>query len=216
MPRIAREVLIQRLHHSGLLDRLQADVRVLFRKRLWFLEPEASIPEDSIKVPLIVGALELGYLGFKASARKARNDAYLRWLQMATRIFAEELSAPQAHSVGVVPAKVRRATQAIQQGHHEALSLGQVANQVGLSRERLSRLFHETLGITFSEYLIQTRLTTARDMLRSTDMSITSIAYESGFQSLSQFNRNFAKVEGLPPRQFRKTARSLQSASRVE
>jgi len=216
MPRIAREALIQRLYHSGLFDRLQTDVRVLFRKRLRFLGPDEHISGDSIEVPLVVGAVHLGKLGFKASARKERNDAYRRWLQMATRIFAEELSTPQAHSIGAVPAKIVRAVKLISEHHRDILSLGHVAEEVELSRERLSRLFHESMGITFSEYLVQARLNTARKYLSETEKTITEIAYESGFQSLSQFNRSFAKLEGQTPSAFRKSKRPLKTKSRVE
>lgn len=216
MPRFAREVLIQRLYHSGLLDRLQTDVRVLFRKRLWLLMPEEPVPEDSIDVPLVVGAVHLGHLGFKASAHKERNDAYLRWLQMATRVFAEELSAPQPSSAAAIPSKISRAARLIRERHREDLSLAGIASAVELSRERLSRLFHETLGITFSEYLIQVRLASARKLLDESDDPITEVAFESGFQSLSQFNRNFAKYEGMSPREFRKSAHAPQTLSRVE
>lgn len=215
MPRIARDALLQRLYHSGMLDRLQADVRVLFRKRLWLLTPGEAVPEHSIEVPLVVGAVHLGHLGFKASAQKERNDAYLRWLQMAARIFAEELSAPQPHSAVVVPSKIARAARLIRERHSEELSLADIASQVDLSRERLSRLFHETLGITFSEYLIQARLASARRLLTESDAPIIEVAFASGFQSLSQFNRNFAKYEGRSPREFRKSANAPQTLSRI-
>lgn len=216
MPRIARNALLQRLYHSGLLDRLQADVRVLFRKRLWLVKPEQTRPEGSIEVPLVVGAVHLGHLGFKASAQKERNGAYLRWLQMATRIFAEELSAPQPHAATAVPSKIARSARLIRERHREELSLADVASAVDLSRERLSRLFHETLGITFSEYLIQVRLASARQRLSGSDAPITEVAFESGFQSLSQFNRNFAKYEGRSPREFRKSANAPQTLSRID
>lgn len=215
MPRIARDALLQRLYHSGLLDRLQTDVRVLFRKRLWLLKPEEIIPEGSIEVSLVVGAVHLGHLGFKASAQKERNDAYLRWLQMVTRIFAEELSAPQPHSAAAVPSKIARAARLIRERHREELSLADIAVSVELSRERLSRLFHETLGITFSEYLTQVRLASARQLLSEGDTPITEVAFESGFQSLSQFNRNFAKHEGRSPSEFRKSANAPQTLSRI-
>lgn len=215
MPRIAREILLQRLYHSGLLDRLQTDVRVLFRKRLYLLMPGEALPKDSIEVPLIVGAVHLGHIGFKASAKKERNEAYLRWLQMASRIFTEELSAPQLHSTGAVPSKIARAARLIRERHREEISLGDIAQIIELSRERLSRLFHETLGITFSEYLIQVRLATARRLLSDSDAPITEVAFESGFQSLSQFNRNFAKYERQSPREFRKSAHAPQTLSRI-
>jgi len=215
MPAIARVALLQRLYHSGLLDRLQTDVRVLFRKRLWLLMPEDPIPADSVEVPLVVGAVHLGHLGFKASARKERNDAYLRWLQMTARIFADELSAPQPQSAMAVPSKIARAARLIRERHRDETSLADIASSVSLSRERLSRLFHETLGITFSEYLIKVRLASARQLLSEGDAPITEIAFASGFQSLSQFNRNFSKYEGCSPREFRKSAHAPQILSRL-
>lgn len=216
MPRIARDALLQRLYHSGLLDRLQTDVRALFRKRLWLLMPEDPLPKDCIEVPLVVGAVHLGHLGFKASSKKERNGAYLRWLQMAARIFADELSAPQTHSALAVPSKIARAARLIRERHRDEISLADIASSVSLSRERLSRLFHETLGITFSEYLIQVRLASARQLLSQSNAPITEVAFESGFQSLSQFNRNFAKYEGRSPREFRKSANAPQTLSRID
>lgn len=215
MPRIARDILTQRLYNSGLLDRLQTDVRVLFRKRLWFIATDEAIPVNSIDVPLIVGAVHVGHLGFNASAKNERNDAYLRWLQMAARIFADELSSPQVHSADVIPSKIIRAARIIRERHTENLSLADIASEVDFSRERLSRLFHETLGITFSEYLIQVRLASAHQLLKDTDLPITEIAYESGFQSLSQFNRNFAKFEGQSPREFRKAQHTPRTTQRL-
>jgi AraC-like DNA-binding protein len=215
MPRIAQEILLRRLYHSGLLDRLQADVRVLFRKRLWLIMPEETAPKDSIQVPLLVGAVHLGALGFKASARNERNEAYLRWLQMAARIFADELSTPQTNSATAVPSKIARAARLIRERHQDELTLADIAKDVDLSRERLSRLFHETLGINFSEYLIQVRLASARRLLTESDAPITEVAFESGFQSLSQFNRNFAKYERRTPREFRKSVQAPQTLSRI-
>ncbi|MGB0744426.1 MAG: helix-turn-helix domain-containing protein [Opitutales bacterium] len=215
MPRIAREVHVQRLYHSGSLDRLQSDVRVLFRKRLWFRSPEEDVKDNSIEVPLVVGSIHIGYLGLKASVQNERNDAYERWLKMAARIFGEDLNKPQAHVAAAIPAKVTRAAKFIREHYREELSLGDVATKVGLSRERLSRLFHETLGITFSEYLTQARITTARQMLLDSDAAIKQVACESGFQSLSQFNRNFVKLEGRTPREFRRYGRTLQAHPRI-
>ncbi|ADE54968.1 helix-turn-helix domain-containing protein [Coraliomargarita akajimensis] len=215
MPRIAKAVLIDRIYRTGLFDQLQADVRILFRKRLWFLPHPESAPESSVHVELIVGAVHVGTLGFKASAKAERNAAYRRWLEMAARIFAEELSAPQDHSVGAIPSKIAKAARLIQARHRDQLSLANIAQSVDLSRERLSRLFHQSLGLTFSEYLSQTRLATARKLLTESELPITQIAYESGFQSLSQFNRRFKSSERESPSTFRKRARSLQTSPRT-
>jgi AraC-like DNA-binding protein len=215
MPRIAQAFLISRLHSSGLFDRLQSDLRILFRKRLWFRAEGEPIPSSDIHVALKVGAVPLGTMGLKASASEARNAAYQRWLEMAARSFAEELNAPQDHSVGAIPTKIAKAAKMIREQHKEPLSLGDVAGAVDLSRERLSRLFHESLGVGFSEYLNQTRLATARELLTSTEIPITEVAYESGFQSLSQFNRRFKDAEGISPTMHRKRARAPKTIGRV-
>lgn len=194
-----------------MLDHLKADARILFRKRLWFLPTGQTVPNGSVSVELIVGAVRLGHLGLKASQRKERNDAYRRWLHMAAQAFASELSTLPAHSIGIVPTKILRAARLIQEKHTEPLSLGDVARTVGLSRERLSRLFNESMGINFSEYLTLTRLNTAQEQLRNTDAPITEIAFASGFQSISQFNRSFLKVEGCAPSRFRARLQSHSS-----
>jgi AraC-like DNA-binding protein len=98
-----------------------------------------------------------------------------------------------------VPASIRQAARVIRERHDQPLPLGEVAAAVGLSRERLSRLFHESLGITFSDYLNEVRLGEARRRLAAPKVSITDIAYASGFQSLSQFNRRFKSAEGISP-----------------
>lgn len=215
MPRLVKAMLTERLHRSGLFDRLATDVRILFRKRLWFIADGAPVPGDSIKVELIVGAVTVGWMGFKPSAQPARNKAYKRWLEMAARIFAEDLSAPQEHSAHEIPAKIAVAARYIQTHHREPLTLADVAAAVGLSRERLSRLFHESLGVSFSQYLNQARLSTARALLAKSELSITEIAYESGYQSLSQFNRRFKESEELSPGAYRKRRVALQTQPRA-
>ena len=204
MPRIARNALIRQLERSGMLDELAADTRVLFKKRLRFVGDSGQAPEDSVCVPLQVGAITLGVLTLPASGRPERNRAYRNWLGMAAREFARRLHSPDAQPSAALPEKIRRALSVIRQRSAEPLSLGEVAEETGLSRERLSRLFREAMGITFSDYLTQVRLNHARQSLRSTDLPVTRIAFASGFQSISQFNRRFRSSEGVSPGAYRK------------
>jgi AraC-like DNA-binding protein len=92
----------------------------------------------------------------------------------------------------------------VRERHDAPLSLGDIAEEVGLSRERLSRLFHETLGITFSDYLAEVRLGRARQLLAEGSSPVTEIAFASGFQSISQFNRRFLQAEGVSPSEYRR------------
>lgn len=207
MPQHARNALNQKLERSGLLDQLANDVRILFRKRMHFASRSTHAEDPSrVEVPLTVGAITLGYVSIPGSEGPGRKDAYRRWLNMACRIIADELSAAQPPATVVLPASITRAARVIRERYQDPLSLGEVAREVGLSRERLSRLFHETLGITFSDYLKEVRLGYARRSLTETPSPVTDIAYASGFQSLSQFNRHFKTAEGMSPSAYRRQA----------
>lgn len=204
MPKHAQDALIRRLEASGALDQLNTDARVLFRKRLYFDPLKKERPGQWVQTPLQIGAVTVGFLSIRASKQNERNNAYLHWLEMACKVFAHEFGSPHPHVSDVLPAKITLAARLVREHFREKLSLGDVAKEVELSRERLSRLFHESLGITFSDYLCQVRLGHARKLLYSSGESVTEIAYASGFQSLSQFNRSFRSVEGLSPTQYRK------------
>lgn len=201
---------------TGLLDEVSRDVRVLFRKRLNFDIFERGQPEKWVETPLQVGAVTLGFLSLPASQSQERNRAYRHWLKMVCQNIAQDLGSPHPQPSDVLPAKVTQAARFVRERFEEKTSLAEVAGDVGLSRERLSRLFHESLGITFSDYLNEVRLGHARRRLASEDESITNVAYSSGFQSLSQFNRRFKAAEGMSPSEYRRRhAASAAAARRV-
>lgn len=92
--------------------------------------------------------------------------------------------------------------------HREALGkdlrLKEIARQCGMSEGHLSRLFHAETGMTFSAYVARFRAEHARSLLCDKGKTITEIAFESGFQSISQFQRVFRAVFGTSPGQMRK------------
>lgn len=79
------------------------------------------------------------------------------------------------------------------------INLAEVARHCCVSEGHLSRIFHHATGLTFREYLTQVRIERAKSLLISSGKSVTEIAYESGFQSLSQFHRVFRKIHGTSP-----------------
>jgi AraC-like DNA-binding protein len=62
------------------------------------------------------------------------------------------------------------------------------------------------LGKNVSQVVNDYRIQEAKDRLRGTDDPITSIMYEAGFQTKSNFNREFLRVTGVTPRAFRQGA----------
>ncbi len=84
------------------------------------------------------------------------------------------------------------------------LTLTQVAGHINVSREHLSRLFTEAVGITFSEYRNDIRLRHAMEYLRNTDFSINRISELSGFSNSNYMCDIFKKHYNLSPSQYRK------------
>ena len=88
------------------------------------------------------------------------------------------------------------------------LTTASVSSEFGLSSRTLMRLFRARLDMTFQEYLRMARITTALELLSSADVSITEVALQVGYQSMSTFSRVFKAYVGKPPSVFRDEARS--------
>ncbi len=85
----------------------------------------------------------------------------------------------------------------------DELSLAAVAHVVNMSATYFSEKFKEMTGINFVEYVARTRVEKARNLLLNPNRRVSEVAFEVGFQSLSQFNRTFKKIVGEAPRAYR-------------
>jgi len=84
------------------------------------------------------------------------------------------------------------------------IKLETVSRALHVSKYYISHLFSKKLHMGFSEYIGTLRISEACRLLKNTDMSITEVAYNVGFNSTRSFNRLFLKYTGLTPRQFKK------------
>jgi len=104
-----------------------------------------------------------------------------------------------------MPPTIRSAIEWIrQQAPVGETRLSEAARVCGVSASHLSRRFHQSTGMTFNEYATRVRLEKAIRLLESTDTPVTTVAYESGFQSVSQFHRAFKAAFGRRPLTYRK------------
>lgn len=85
----------------------------------------------------------------------------------------------------------------------EDLSLEKVADVAGFSKFHFSRLFKQCSGYNFYDYLCYKRIKSAETLLLKPGLSITEVALQSGFSSLSTFNRTFKKLKGCTPSEYR-------------
>ncbi|PCI86520.1 MAG: hypothetical protein COB24_09390 [Hyphomicrobiales bacterium] len=82
-------------------------------------------------------------------------------------------------------------------------SLNKLAQEVGINHVKLNKMFSHQTGMTIFQYYRHVRMQRAAEALRATDHSITSIAFEHGFNSSSHFSNAFAKMYNLSPKQYR-------------
>ena len=98
---------------------------------------------------------------------------------------------------------ITRARSFIADHSDEKMSLAAVAKVVNMSATYFSGKFKEMTGINFVEYVSRTRVEKARNLLLNPNRRVSEVAFEVGFQSLSQFNSTFKKVVGETPRAYR-------------
>jgi len=133
-------------------------------------------------------------------------DRYNATVRLLT-FFAEQLSALANQIVleeqNAEPPLVLKARDYIEKHKTEELSLADVAKASGASVFHFCKVFHKATGLKFTDYVARVRLEDARNRLLNPNMRISEVAYDVGFQSLTQFNRTFKRVFGQSPSEFR-------------
>ena len=99
---------------------------------------------------------------------------------------------------------VRLAKQYIKQNYGKPITLELVSEQVGFTPAYFSTLFKKETGSTFSEYLLETRMEAAKDMLKDTNLSVAAICEQVGYSDSKYFTKTFTRETGLKPNQYRK------------
>jgi AraC-like DNA-binding protein len=88
------------------------------------------------------------------------------------------------------------------------VSVGEAAAACGMSRAWFHRLFAETMGMTFGRFSLRARLGVVARQLLDTDLSVESIALQSGFADASHLHHSFVHHYGVTPAAFRARSRS--------
>lgn len=87
----------------------------------------------------------------------------------------------------------------------EPIALFEIAQRASLSKFHFCRLFHREMGVSFREYLQVLRVRRAAGLLAQANLSVTEVAYAAGFNDLSNFDKVFRRIVGVPPSVYRKT-----------
>lgn len=103
----------------------------------------------------------------------------------------------------------------ILENYENRISLSELANHVYLSESYLSHTFKARFGLSPKNFILQTRINRAKDLLSSTDMKINDIAIKVGFLSQQRFNDAFKRLENLTPLKYRQNVKNLNEDQSV-
>ena len=99
--------------------------------------------------------------------------------------------------------RIEKALEFMNQNFQKAITLNEVAKLTNMANVSFSRFFKARTGITFMDSLLELRLGNASRLLIDTTQSIAEVAYNCGFNNISNFNRLFKKKKNCTPREFR-------------
>ena len=99
--------------------------------------------------------------------------------------------------------RLSRAREFIDDCFHLPLDLDQISRQACLSRYHFLRLFRQVFDRTPHQYLTERRIQKAKELLASSQLSVTDVCFEVGFESLGSFSTLFHRHVGRPPISYR-------------
>jgi len=112
--------------------------------------------------------------------------------------------APQKPRGGLAPSTLRRIRDYVDSHLGESIDLKALATTAELSLYHFARSFKQSEGTTPHDFILERRLTKARELLGQRDLSLAEIAFAVGFADQSHFTRRFRQMVGVSPGQFRK------------
>ena len=111
----------------------------------------------------------------------------------------DEITEPRAEQT-----RIQQILQYIEEHYTERISLADISSEFGLSREYFSRVFHKSLGISFSEHVNRVRISHFYHDLVTGDEPVMELLEKNGLTDYKLFSRMFREIYGNTPKEIRK------------
>jgi AraC-like DNA-binding protein/ligand-binding sensor protein len=138
----------------------------------------------------------------------ARLQGIIQLLKSFAELLSDRITDISMLDAHAEPFIVTRAKEFVLAHPSQHLSLHDVAAAINVSSFHLCKTFKTATGIHFTEFISRVRVEKARKLLLNPNLRMSEIAYDSGFQSITHFNRMFRRLLGISPTAFR--ARTMQ------
>ena len=124
---------------------------------------------------------------------------------VAHKILLTYAKAVKEYTLGNYSSNIKKIILYIRKNLTNRISLDDILKVLFIIKKHFSRIFKKEMGITISEYIINTKINEAKNLLKQTDYNILDIAVLLNFANSSHFSNSFKKVTGLSPSDYRKT-----------
>lgn len=101
---------------------------------------------------------------------------------------------------------VKKAIEFVHNNYSQAITIGEMADWIGLERKYMSKLFKAATGLTPQDYLIHFRISKACELMSNPSLTIGEIAYSVGYKDQLLFSKMFKKLKKQSPSDYRKTS----------
>jgi AraC-like DNA-binding protein len=106
---------------------------------------------------------------------------------------------------------MQKALKFILQNFHKPILIKDLLEVTNMSNSSFCTAFKNAYRMTFKDYLLNVRVGYACKLLTDSTQNISRVAYNSGFENLSNFNRQFKKIKGITPSQFLREVDIIQN-----
>ena len=145
-----------------------------------------------------------------------KNSGYQSRVEIATiywlyKLLSLKHDSTQIHAVINSPKELSASNISayLEANYTKELALDTISDELFMSKYYMCRIFKEYTGFTISEYVNTLRIKKATQILESSNLSISDVAAELGFESASYFERIFKKIMNVTPLKYRKTHQSV-------
>ena len=127
-------------------------------------------------------------------------DNTIDYAQAMCNLIEEDLIHEEKEHVLLIKCKI---DEYIRENYRNKISQTAICKHIGVSSSILCKFFQKYYGCTFTSYLNRYKVEQAKQKLKTSNESITDIAYECGFDSLNWFNAKFKENIGMTPGEYR-------------
>ena len=157
--------------------------------------PECEAYADELAMQCMTVMRELIYIGSDTIVTEMW-DCLRKFVEKLVEVYQEN-NGKRKHWM------IDQVLQYVEENYNTALSTRDIAGRFFMNTSYFSKLFHEKMGCTFSNYLINVRVEKAKMMLTQTNMKLYDIAEAVGYTNVQYFSTIFKEKEGLTPSAFR-------------